>query len=83
MKNSSQVPSGWIVHVLQNCCTRPSFVFALRNSDQLPSGSILSIHSLSKLGVAIDILRNDRLFCHTLYNLATVAMIQQRRSTSP
>ena len=23
MKNSSQVPSGWIVCVLQNCCTHP------------------------------------------------------------
>ena len=64
MKIFSQVPSG-IMFVLENCCTCSSFVFKVqrRNSDQLPSSSRFSVYSLSELGDANEVLRNDRLFC--------------------
>ena len=76
MKNfSSQVPSGRIVCVLQNCCTHPSFVFERILINCHPAVLIFSVHSLSELGVTNDVSRNDCLFCHTLYNLA---MIQQK-----
>ena len=41
----------------------------------MPSGSIFSVHNLSKLGVENKILRSDYPFHHTLYNLL---LVQQR-----
>ena len=67
MKSSSQVPSGRIVRVLQNCCTRPSFDF----EDHLPSG---------KLEVANDVSRNDHLFCHTLYIQSSYGSIKKKQA---
>ena len=78
MKDSfSQVRSGQIVRVLQNCCTCPSFIFEGIMINCHPVVYFPFIVSAGELGVANDVSRNNHLFCNTLCNLA---MVQQRRS---
>ena len=77
MKDSfSQVRSGQIVRVLQNCCTRPSFIFEGIMINCHPVVYFPFIVSASELGVANNVSRNNHLFCHILYNLA---MVQQKK----
>ena len=57
MKISSQVPSGRIAYVLQNCCTCPSFVSEgiLINCHPVV---YITVNSHSEMGVVNDVVNN-------------------------